>query len=168
MIENYKQIVSLVADFSTCCKKRVGAIIVDNLGEIVASGYNKSIGESCIFHYKNIWQDTEGKKPKLVNIMGQQISPIDFETWCKTNEAFKEDHRIWSKQNEIHAEVHALSCFNPQHKNYNMIVTLEPCIECAKAIIINGSIRKVFYTKGFKKNSGAELLKKNLITVQKI
>lgn len=168
MIENYKQIVSLVADFSTCCKKRVGAIIIDNLGEIVASGYNKSIGESCASHYKNIWQDTEGEKPLMYNLEGQRISPLEFKEWCKTSEAFKEEHRIWSKQNEIHAEIHALSCFNPQHKNYSMIITLEPCIECAKAIIINDSIRKVFYIKEFKKNSGIELLKKNLITVQKI
>ena len=49
-----------------------------------------------------------------------------------------------------------------------MIITLEPCIECAKAIIINDNIRKVFYINEFKKNSGIELLKKNLITVQKI
>jgi len=168
MIENYKQIVSLVADFSTCCKKRVGAIIVDNLGEIVASGYNKSIGESCTHYFGRVWDKVERHKPLMYNVEGKMVSPLNFEQWRYNDPTFKEEHRIWSKQNEIHAEVHALSCFNPQHKNYNMFVTLEPCIECAKAIIINDNIRKVYYINEFKKNSGIELLKKNLITVQKI
>jgi len=164
----YKDIVFKVAEFSSCCKKKVGAIIIDDIGEIVASGCNKSIGDDCTHHYIRVWENVEREKPLMYNLEGNLVSPLSFEDWCKTDPTFKEDHRIWSKRNEIHAEVHALNLFNPKHNKYKMLATLEPCVECAKAIIMNNHIKEVYYLQEFKKNSGVELLKRYYITVQKL
>lgn len=164
----YKDIVFKVAEFSTCCKKKVGAIIIDNIGEIVASGYNKSIGDNCTHYFRRVWDKVERHKLLMGSAEGKKVFPLSFEEWCYNDPTFREEHRTWSAKNEIHAEVHTLNIFKPRHKKYRMLITLEPCAECAKAIIMNGHIKEVYYIQEFKKNSGIDLLKRHFLTVEKL
>ena len=162
-LDTFKQIAELFAQQSPCCKKKVGAIIVDNNGNIVASGFNKSIGNLCENHFKEQYSNlTKDKYP------GYELFQKRFDEWMIVGEG-RELHREWSKRNEIHAEQMCIKNWKKnQLESATMIVTLEPCIECAKAIILCGGINSVYYLNKFEKNSGADILIQKGITVHYI
>lgn len=160
MIQTFKQITELFASQSSCCKKKVGAIIVNYNGDIVATGFNKSIGKDCGDHFREQFaKTTKDKYP------GFPLFDKRFNEWIKTGDG-RELHREWSKQNEIHAEQMCIKNWkNNIEPSAKMFVTLEPCVECAKAIILNGSIDEVYYSNKFEKNSGVQILKNKGIKV---
>lgn len=158
-LDTFKQIAELFASQSSCCKKKVGAIIVSH-GNIVATGFNKSIGENCDDYFKKQYSDlTKDVYP------GYQLFNKRFYEWVKTGQG-RELHRDWSKKNEIHAEQMCIKNWKKnQLESAKMFVTLEPCIECAKAIILCGGIDEVYYSNKFEKNSGIDILKRKGIMV---
>lgn len=63
-----------------------------------------------------------------------------------------------------HAEMLVLRAMpNPQ----NVLVTLSPCIDCAKALVESG-VRVVEYENEYRKTDGIEYLVKNGVSVEKI
>ena len=68
----------------------------------------------------------------------------------------------------IHAEANAL--IKAQHHKFEdatLYVTHSPCIDCARAIVDKGGIKRVIYGAEFKKLDGIEYLKSKNIDVIK-
>ena len=137
--EFFIKVAALFASKSKCVKKHVGAVIVKD-NRIISVGYN-------------------GTSPGLKN--------------C--NEVFDEnnfdpvEHRKWSLDNEIHAEMNAI-LYAAKNGNKidgcDMYVTLHPCNNCLKNITMSG-IKNVYYLDDYvHDNPNPELLKK--VNVQKV
>ena len=107
----------LFSEKSKCVSHRVGSVIVKDK-RIIVTGYN-------------------GTPPDLPNC--NQIFNV--------NKFNREDHHKWSKDNECHSEINILA-FSAKHavntNEADMYVTISPCNDCLKAIIMAG-IKNVYY-----------------------
>lgn len=75
-----------------------------------------------------------------------------------------------TKKSVVHAEVNAISkCAMSEQSTFMSIlyVTTSPCVDCAKLIIQSG-IKKVYYKKKYRDNSGIKLIKKAKISCHEI
>ena len=69
----------------------------------------------------------------------------------------------------VHAEINALIKCRSDAEDKVMIVTLQPCKQCAAAIInAPGGFSAVYYTEAWKDDSGIKLLKAAGIKVEQI
>lgn len=134
----FLNIARLIASESKCVSWQVGAVIVKD-DRIISTGYNgtRSGAENCCDHsLKQGWMYT---RPNGCSILRQE---------------FRENHSIWSKKNEIHAELNAILFAAKNGHSIDgatMYVTASPCPDCAKAITQSG-IKKLFYVTLYDKN----------------
>lgn len=128
-------VAGLIAQRSTCCRIKVGAVLVSKEKRILATGYNGVTrgSEHCHEYFELKFTDT------------QQDS--SFEEYLLTA-SFKEEHRKFSSENEIHAEANALLGNSlMEMKESTMYSTLSPCEDCAKLMKAAGVTRVVYKTK---------------------
>lgn len=74
---------------------------------------------------------------------------------------------LGGKETCVHAEAQAIAKMTAVDNNKVIFTTLSPCVTCA-ALIINTSIRKVYYSEDWKDNPGLKLLRAAGIQVVKI
>lgn len=136
---------------STCCRKKVGAIITCNK-RVISSGYNGT--PSAIKHCEEVFKD------------------ISEEDKLDLNSEFCKQHAIFSKAYELHAEQ---NCIAFAAKNGIKIdndcvlyTTLSPCSDCAKLIAQSGIKRVVYEEKYDRDTKGIELLKSLNINCEQI
>lgn len=111
------------AKLSTCCRKQVGASILDTEGHTIATGYNGTL--PGMKHCKDVFTDMNYIK-------------------------FKEDHLAFAKKYEVHAEINAIITagkLNANLKDAILYTTLSPCADCSKAIAAAGIKRVVYKEK---------------------
>lgn len=157
-----------MAQYSTCARRRVGAIIANRQGEIISGGFNHfSNGISCeakfFYEYsRDVYPETEEYKmfvqmlaqaPHKAHELEKDLSPELSAVWksflvfTKTDE-FKALHKEW-QNTEIHSELTAiLAAFKLGESTANSVLfsSRSPCIACAHAIIEAG-IKCVYYTE---------------------
>lgn len=130
----------LFASKSHCVSHHVGAVIVKD-GRIVSTGINGT--------------------PEGLGNCDNHFNPDNFD---------REEHHLWSKDNEIHAEMNALMYAskrgNVETEGADMYVTISPCNDCLKNAIPAG-IKNIYYLYLYDKISlNPVLLKK--INVQEV
>lgn len=107
----------LFASNSKCVSHHVGAVIVKD-GRIISTGYN-------------------GTPPSLINC-NEKFNPDNFD---------RQEHHIWSLENEIHAEQNCIAYAAKNGVNVSgadMYVTISPCNHCLKLINMVG-INTIYY-----------------------
>ena len=136
----------IVADRSTCLKKKVGAIIAKknkNNYEIISQGYNGTFSkeQECCDYWYDQWRKAG--------------SIGTFKKYQQTQE-FKEAHRQWSLKNEIHAEVNAIAGVTRSNNSSvgTVLFTIySPCDSCVKHIIA-AKISEIYYKILYKDCTG--------------
>ena len=124
---------------STCHRRAIGSVIVNDDHEIVSTGYNgnprgqKHCSEiGCIRDELNI---PSGEKSEV----------------CTA----------------VHAEQNALLQAGKGSRGSTLYTTVMPCNTCAK-MIINAGIKRVVYLDGYPEKMGLDLLKQAKIPVEKM
>ena len=153
----YINIAKEISKFSTCCKLKVGAVLVkDNFP--VSIGYNGVPSKilHCSDYFMHIY------KQNYKNI----FKTID-EYFC--SEDFKKQHSEWTTFNEIHAEINCLlqaAKRGISTKDCILYITHAPCINCSTAIVSSG-VTSIYVNdlRKEKKDNGIDFLKRNKITV---
>lgn len=108
---------------SKCVSKNVGAIVVRD-GRIISTGYN-------------------GSPPDLPNCC-DVFDPNNFD---------REEHHIWSRDNEIHAEMNAIGFaakYPVEVDGCDMYVTISPCNDCLKNLTATG-LKNIYYLEKYDK-----------------
>lgn len=111
----YMKMANLVATQSTCLDKQVGCVITTDDDYIISTGYNGA--------------------PKGIESCVQK----GYCNKCTVNR-----DGLTRLCNATHAEINALLQAGSKAKGGKLFVTLQPCFECAKAII-NAGIKEVYY-----------------------
>jgi len=159
--EMFMQIAELIGRRSTCCRKQVGAIIV-NKGKIISTGYNgvPSGKKHCTKHFYDLYQE------KIKN----NIIETSFEEYIKTKN-FSDEHLYFSMKYELHAEMNALLFADKKYLEDSILYcTLSPCINCSK-LIISAQIKKIYYRTLYDRDGeidAIKILENNNIEVIKI
>ena len=123
----FLQTAYLLGQESKCVSRQVGAVIADHK-RIISTGINGTpVGhENCCEHFPNY-------DPALQ----------------------REEHHIWSKMNEIHAEMNAIIFAAAEGKaieGAEIYTILQPCDECLKNII-GAKIKKIYYVYPYDKST---------------
>lgn len=83
---------------------------------------------------------------------GYNGTPAGYTNCCDHWDGkYTEEHHLWSKTYEIHAEMNAIIWAAREGiriKDATIYVTLEPCSECSKNIIASG-IKRIVYDKSY-------------------
>jgi dCMP deaminase len=122
----YIKLCKQLAILSKCIKYKVACIITKN-NKIIATGINgtKNDTVNCCDHFKD----------------------VDI-----TLDKIRGEHKLWSLDNEIHAEHNAINFAKENKIDLNGTVlycNLQPCMKCLKLIIDNG-IKTVYFYKKYK------------------
>lgn len=155
----YLSITRELANMSTCCKKKTGALIVKN-ERIISSGYNgvpSKIEHCCDFwhktwknHINNVSNVTSREVNNITNHADNITeTTLSFENFMKT-----QDHHSWSLKNEVHAEHNCILWAAKEGISIDqscMYSLYSPCIYCAKAIASAG-IERVVYERVFERD----------------
>lgn len=135
---------------SMCMKRRVGAIIVDDLGHVLSSGYNDvpaSLGreEPCKAKFNRCYRDQIRSK------ISEKIRAVipEEETFSKVGLAIWEELKALDKCRALHAEERAI--INVARSGVSidsrcrMFVTTFPCNLCANKIAEIGLSEVVYF-----------------------
>lgn len=163
----YMRMATALSDLSHAIRSKVGAIIVNNGGQIIGQGYNGTPSG-----FSNICEHYLDENGNEVH------SHKYYELGNKYNKYYDEDdefHDIDSEvkkgnikacmhtQHEVlHAETNAISkCarFNSSTEGATIYVTLSPCFDCSK-FIIQAGIKRVVYKELYRVTDGLDLLTK--------
>jgi len=137
--ELFMNIADSISCRSTCAKIHVGAVLVKE-NRIISIGYNgvPSGREHCIDYFRKYFN--EHYKEKFESFSDYLLS-----------EAFLEEHKKWSGENELHAEANAIAFASKNGiSTYNSIlyITHSPCFNCSK-LIIQAGIDAVYYVEEY-------------------
>jgi len=131
-------------------------------GHILSVGYNGNASGKvhCYDFFYNEYQDSDA------------VETISFVEYTKLD-SFKEKHKVWSSEHELHAEANAIiwaARRGIRIEGSDIYTTYSPCLSCTKNILQAG-IKRVFYSNLYDRPEGLlslEVLKSNLIEVIKI
>ena len=144
-LKMYARIAQEFAGASTCARVQVGAVLLKN-GRIIASGWNGS--PSGKIHCKDWFANIDLTVPEE-----------------------NEKHRIFSNDNELHAEqnIIGICARNGISTDGTVLVsTTSPCSQCAKLLITAG-IKEVYYIEEYDRDkNGIKLLQDNNIKVKQV
>jgi dCMP deaminase len=140
--EYFTDIVELVAQRSSCCRRQVGAVLVKN-NRIIATGYNGTP--------QGMLNCNEGGCPRCNNAVGSDPSTLG-ECLC------------------VHAEENALiqsALAGVSPDGSVLYVTDSPCLHCCK-LLVSAKIKKVFYLKLYDQKALSVFADLDLIEFEKI
>ncbi|HDN83183.1 MAG TPA: cytidine deaminase [Candidatus Altiarchaeales archaeon] len=135
--EYFAKIAEDVALRSTCLRRKIGCVIVNDSHEIVATGYNGVVRKAkhCIDIGKCIKDENN-----IASGTGHEICPA------------------------VHAEMNALIQAGRNAKGCTLYVNAFPCKICAR-LIVNAEIKRVVVSGDYVDKEGLEILKEAGIEV---
>ncbi|KUJ96107.1 MAG: dCMP deaminase [Desulfonauticus sp.] len=135
------QIATLVAERSTCLRRKVGAIAVKDK-RILATGYN-------------------GAPAGLAHCL--EIGCLREKLQIPSGERHELCRGLHAEQNVIiQCAVHGVSL-----QGATIYCTTQPCLICTK-MLINCGIKEIYFAEGYPDNLAQEMLKEAQITFQKL
>ena len=166
--ETYMTMAYAVSLRSSCLKRQVGAVIVDNMGTVFSSGYNEVPNEEnpCKDEFDQCNRDRLKKdfEKELSNITKEGIEPKSL---CK--EFFKK-FKILDYCRALHAEENAIISVartgaTEELLGATLYTTTFPCNLCANKIAQVG-IKKVIYFEPYPMEEAKKILERNHVEMQ--
>lgn len=141
-----------IASHSSCCRKKVAALVVKNK-RIISTGINGAgpgqLECSEYFHQYSIKNKIDSTLFNLrLNTPGDEINKL---------------HHDFAEANEIHSEQNAIAELSKNEVSgvgADIIITLSPCSNCAKLIVAAG-IKRVFFLEAYDRDDNGIKLCKN-------
>lgn len=136
IVQTLLKIAHTVSERSTCSRRNNGAVVADENGVILSTGYNGSLsGMAHCDHECDCG------------------NPFDHDISCPA-------HTDNGCQLAVHAEANAIyfaARNGVSTKNAVIFCTTEPCVKCAEAIVQSG-IKDCVYDQEYRNHAGIELL----------
>jgi len=152
------------SQFSSCMQRKVGAVIVDEDGNVVSSGYNEvpKGGQTCREEYTECFRQFKRNK-FLENLIGAGI--LSSEKEAEFNDVFKENFKILDLCRALHAEENAIinlarNGISVDLEKCTLYTTTHPCRLCANKIAMVG-IKKIVYVEPYPDDYAIAILTHN-------
>lgn len=156
----YKSVLKEYQQFSKCARLKVAALLVND-GRILCCGYNGTpTGQT---NCNELFKSEDGKfyLRESTNDDWREVSETDW----------KEFHHEFAEKNEIHAEMNCIAQgfrHGINVENTNLIVSLQPCDNCAKLIVASG-IKHVWFVDEYDRTSNSiKYLTNNGVKIEKL
>lgn len=157
--EAYMSMAYTASLMSQCFKRQVGAVVLDEEGRVVSTGYNENPPplRSCIREFGDCFKEMYIER--LMNIIrfcpecGQKLQHLIYPyecPKCKENIYRKiVGDRALGRCSALHAEERAIINAGAQNlKGCSLYVTTFPCFSCAHKILDVG-IRTIYYVESY-------------------
>jgi len=131
---------------STCLRRAVGCVLVDERHHIVATGYNGVAAGQAHCRDEAIIN--------LKSMGGEQLDGVTYPHAC--GGAYSPQGTDLDRCQAIHAEQNALVQCRDAYAIHTVYCTCEPCVSCTK-LLLGTSAERVVYIAPYFTNSGAEL-----------
>lgn len=134
------QLAAITAQRGTCCRRQVGAVLLDGMGHVIATGYNGVA--AGLPHCNDPLPDT-GRK-----YMGQQDAVVTakFPNACSGADAPSGTNLDACQA--IHAEANALLQCRDVQQIHTCYVTCSPCISCVK-MLMNTTCQRIIFAEEY-------------------
>ncbi len=151
---------------SSCLKRKVGAVIVDDCGNIISSGYNEvpMAHDSCLNEYGNCYRD------KLKSEFRSEICSLSIKEpqQKEVYDIFKKKFKILDYCRALHAEENAIVNLarvgSGKASHLTIYSTTFPCNLCANKIV-QVRIGTVVYFEPYPMKEAKEILNKQKIKI---
>lgn len=154
----YKSVLKEYQQFSKCARLKVAALLVND-GRILCCGYNGTpTGQT---NCNELFKSEAGKfyLRESTNDDWREVSEVDW----------KELHHEFAEKNEIHAEMNCIAQGfrnGINVENTDLIISLQPCDNCAKLIVASGIKHVWFVDKYDRGTKGIDFLEANGVKVE--
>lgn len=154
----YKSVLKEYQQFSKCARLKVAALLVND-GRILCCGYNGTpTGQT---NCNELFKSEDGKF---------YLRESTNDDWREVSEAdWKELHHEFAEKNEIHAEMNCIAQGfrnGINVENTDLIISLQPCDNCAKLIVASGIKHVWFVDKYDRGTKGIDFLEANGVKVE--
>ena len=131
--EYFLKVADLLKERSTCPRRQVGCVLVDQYHNIIATGYNGNARgtEHCI----------DIPCPGAVN--------------PETGQRYESGQGL-DRCEAIHAEQNALLQCSDVMKIFKAYTTTKPCVHCMK-LLMNTSVKEIYYLEDYASSSAAQV-----------
>jgi deoxycytidylate deaminase len=157
--ETYMSMAYCASLISECFKRQVGAVVVDETGDVISVGYNenppplKPCNREFFDCFREMYIDELMADLKYCPLCGKKLKGFIYPYECP---ACKENiyrsivrDRAMSRCSALHAEERAIMNAGSKNlRNSKMYVTTFPCFNCARKILEAG-IRAVWYVESY-------------------
>lgn len=147
------QLAQLTAQRSTCCRRAVGCVLLNEKGHVIATGYN---GVAAGQPHCND-EATRGINYGPEDEHGVSI-PADVEIWypnaCKG--ATAPSGQSLDDCQAIHAEQNAMLQCKDVYEIHTAYVTASPCVTCTK-LLLNTSCQRVVFVEEYPHSQAKDL-----------
>jgi len=174
---------------SKCLKRHVGAVLINQDGNLIASGYNENpqMTKPCAEEkdyefqcFRDIVRNSHFEKLSIDKAKcphcGEQLPIIKGPPWIcpkckekgqKTNlESFFFPDRAMNWCTAVHSEIWAVLAAGDRARSATLYVTTFPCMQCAEKIAQAG-VRAVWYTEAYPDPHGIDRLKLAKVEVKR-
>lgn len=151
--KTFLEIAQTLAKRGTCIRKQVGCVLVDELGQILSTGYN---GVARGLPHCN--ENTSVPNPDLIKPDGSVREPEHWERYEIANYPNKCTGADYDSGQgldiceAIHAEQNALLQCADVQKIHTVYVTVSPCRHCMK-LFTNTSTKRVVFLSEYSQSS---------------
>lgn len=150
------EVAKLAAARSSGVRLKVGAVVADQNGNLIATGYNGSVrgGDNCLEH--KIYSPNK-------NIAGQVDG--NFPLWDSNSESW---YKLVTKESTIHAEQNLIAHAAKRGisiNNASVFVTHSPCAKCTSLLIQSGA-REITYIDEHRSCSDVKLEFGSMISIK--
>ena len=160
----YHNIIKEYQALSTCGRLQVAAILVEN-GRVISAGYNGV--PSGQRHCRDLF-----KMEEVDGVIRYYHRDYPEEKWVEYPEdKWKAMHHEFAEMYEIHAEMNCIAhgfLNGVDVKNAELIVSMQPCDNCAKLIVASG-IKTVWFINSYDRTSNSIMfLMDNGVQIEKL
>jgi dCMP deaminase len=138
------KLAELTAKRSTCCRRQVGCILLNDRGHVLATGYN---GIAAGLPHCN---EVTGTKKGIEHWEDNRI----FANACEG--AHSSSGTNLDACQAIHAEQNALLQCSDVYQIHTCYVTASPCMTCTK-LLLNTGCQRIVYGEEYPHNQAGEL-----------
>jgi len=136
---------SLTAHRSTCCRRNVGAVLLNERGHVLATGYNGvAAGQPHCNEILTV--------PRYD--LGTSMAQISYPNACSG--AYSPSGTNLDGCQAIHAEQNALLQCRDVYAIHTCYVTASPCITCVK-LLLNTSCQRIVFLEDYPHSAAKEL-----------
>jgi deoxycytidylate deaminase len=149
-----------ISQKSSCMKRKVGAVLVDEFGNIISSGYNEVpfYENSCESEFKSCFR--EKTREEYFAFLDSELEDTSLKG--KLKEKFKETFKILDYCRALHAEENTIvnlarnGCSVSLEKS-TLYSTTYPCRMCANKIV-QANIKRIVYLEPYPDKKGKVIL----------
>jgi len=123
---------------STCCRRNVGCVLLNEKGHVLATGYNGVAAGKPHCNELQVDVESDGKNEYVVDYYPNACPGAKAESGTKLDQCYA-----------IHAEQNALLQCKDVHEIDKCFVTTSPCITCAK-LLLNTSCKEIIFLDKYK------------------